>query len=125
MRKGSGFLSPYDLTDSIIHEHRHQKLYLLQSICPLVEVDAPLVRSPWREDLRPPSGLFHAVFVFCGLLRYWRFIENNTSGDLKQYASREVGRILNNLFDAKATLFSTRLTRVGRTLAHLLYHEIE
>ena len=30
-----------------------------------------LVVSPWREDLRPASGLLHAAFVFVELRRFY------------------------------------------------------
>lgn len=65
---------PYDIADSIIHEHRHQKLYLLESFSPVVSSDFPYVKSPWREELRPVSGLFHAVFVFHELEKYWSYL---------------------------------------------------
>jgi uncharacterized protein len=123
VRRGNGWISPHDLADSIIHEHRHQKLYLLQAACPIVTVDAPLVRSPWREDMRPPSGLFHAIFVFAGLLKYWSFVENTSLGELKQYAAGEVQRIRKNLAVARPTLFQTALTEAGRKLACHLYRE--
>jgi uncharacterized protein len=123
--RGDGWISAHDLADSIIHEHRHQKLYLLQAVAPIVAVDAPLVRSPWREDMRPPSGLFHAVFVFCGLLKYWRFVEGTSEGELKRYAGGEVARTRKMLAAARATLFDTNLTRVGRDLASLLFQEVE
>ena len=121
VRRGSGWITPYDLADSIIHEHRHQKLYLFQAACPIVAVDAPLIRSPWRDDMRPPSGLFHAVFVFSGLLKYWLFIERTAEGDLKDYAAGEVRRIRKNLDLARPTLFKTALTETGRNLAFRLY----
>lgn len=66
-----------DLADSLIHEHRHQKLYLLSRGVDLVENDGPLVRSPWREDLRPPSGVVHAVWVFTELLDFWMWVRDS------------------------------------------------
>ncbi len=89
VRRGDGWIGAYDLADSIIHEHRHQKLYLLQANAPIVAVDAPLVRSPWRDDLRPPSGLFHAIFVFSGLLQYWQYVSHE--GEVGIRGIRAVG----------------------------------
>ncbi len=125
VRRGSTWIGPHDLADSIVHEHRHQKLYLLQATSPLVAVDAPLVPSPWRDDMRPPSGLFHAVYVFCGLLRYWRFVENVSEGALKEYAAAEVARIRGRLQVARPTLFTTALTDFGEELAKRLYDGID
>ncbi|MDW8243039.1 MAG: HEXXH motif-containing putative peptide modification protein [Thermogemmata sp.] len=124
VRRGDGWISVYDLADSIIHEHRHQKLYLLQSIVPIVAVDAPLVRSPWREDMRPPSGLFHAVFVFSTLLKYWQFIQLQSEGELKKYAKKEATRIKEQLEAARPILLNTKLTRVGYELARVVYEEV-
>jgi len=125
IRRGSGWITPYDLADSIIHEHRHQKLYLLQASAPIVAVDAPLVRSPWRDDLRPPSGLFHAVFVFCGLLRYWQYISQVGDPNILEYAESEVRRIVGMLQTAFPTLLNTALTPIGRQLAHDLLERME
>ena len=121
VRRGVGWLTPHDLADSIVHEHRHQKLYLLQAACPIVAVDAPLIRSPWRADLRPPSGLFHAVFVFSGLLRYWQHVERTSADELKEYAGGEVRRIQANLGTARPVLMGTALTGAGRRLACALF----
>ena len=64
--QGGGFIDPYDLADSLIHEYRHQKLYLLERCYPTARPGS-LVVSPWRDDLRPASGLLHAIFVFVEL----------------------------------------------------------
>jgi uncharacterized protein len=125
IRQGSGWITPYDLADSLIHEHRHQKLYLLQASAPIVAVDAPLVRSPWRDDLRPPSGLFHAVFVFSDLLRYWQFICQTGEPSIREYAKSEVQRIVGMLQSAFPTLLKTALTPLGRQLAQHLAEQLE
>jgi hypothetical protein len=67
--------------------------------------------------------LFHAIFVFAGLLKYWSFVENTSLGELKQYAAGEVQRIRKNLAVARPTLFQTALTEAGRKLACHLYRE--
>lgn len=120
IRQGTGFIDPYNLADSIIHEHRHQKLYLLQRVVPLVEVDTPFVPSPWREDLRPPSGLLHAVFVFTHLLEFWNYLVSEGPSHLKTYASEQVTIIRTRLNTAIPTLKGTRLTLVGVELVEKL-----
>jgi uncharacterized protein len=120
--RGPGrLISPADLADSLIHEHRHQKLYLLGRSVPLVARDYPLVSSPWREDPRPPSGLLHAVFVFVELLGFWRHLAGITSNDaLRQRASAEVIVIKQRLNDGLRVLDEVELTHEGRTLvSHL------
>jgi uncharacterized protein len=121
IRLGSGFIDPYLLADSIIHEHRHQKLYLLQRDVPLVEEDEPLVPSPWRDDLRPPSGLFHAVFVFMHLSEYWQHLtlRGATSG-VRQRACGELLLIRERIEAALPTLRTTRLSKDGAALLDFL-----
>lgn len=65
----------YDTADSLIHEHRHQKLYLIGRAAEFLHTDFPLVASPWREEPRPPSGLLHALFVFTELVNFWRWAQ--------------------------------------------------
>lgn len=114
-------IDPYLLADSIIHEHRHQKLYLLQQEVPLLEVDYPLVDSPWREDPRPPSGLFHAVFVFVHLHEYWEYLSlSGPTQDVRERARGELGVIRDRIEAALPILRGTRLTRRGRELLDCL-----
>ncbi|MGX9182092.1 aKG-HExxH-type peptide beta-hydroxylase [Mesorhizobium sp. BHbdii] len=48
--QGDRLIDPYDLADSLVHEHRHQKLYLLERLSPTVEPTDLTVVSPWRCD---------------------------------------------------------------------------
>jgi len=121
IRVSGGFIDPYLLADSIIHEHRHQKLYLLQQAVPLVEVEEPLVQSPWREDLRPPSGLLHAVFVFVELHEYWRQLSlNDSSLPVRDRAQAELDVISDRIEAALPTLRGTQLTKTGTELVDCL-----
>lgn len=117
IKVGGRLIDPYLLADSIIHEHRHQKLYLLQREVALVEVDSPLVHSPWRDDLRPPSGIFHAVFVFVHLHEYWEHLAaSGPSPEVRERARGELGVIVERIEAALPTLRGTRLTRRGNDL---------
>lgn len=115
LRTGAGTIAVTDLADSLVHEHRHQKLYLLQRAVPLVERDLPLVPSPWREDPRPPSGLLHAAFVFVELRRLWRFIAATRPGERRR-AETEIAVNDDRLRDAWRTLAGVALTASGRRL---------
>ncbi|MFB9843903.1 cyclophane-forming radical SAM/SPASM peptide maturase YhhB [Mucilaginibacter ginsenosidivorans] len=118
--RGNEFIDPSDLADSIIHEHRHQKLYMLQRVCPIVHADYPLVASPWREELRPPTGLFHALFVFVELLDFWTFLKLNADSILKEKADKESLRISEQLSKGFAVVESCDLTEGGRIILTLL-----
>jgi uncharacterized protein len=69
--KSGGLLSSYQVAASLIHEHLHQKLYLLQQKFELFMPQTTQIFSPWPAQLRPPSGALHAVYVFTHLGHYW------------------------------------------------------
>lgn len=113
-------IDPYDLADSLIHEYRHQKLYLLERHAPTVISTNKLVVSPWREDLRPPSGLFHAIFVFVELRRFWVYVFENGPMKIKSRARNQISDTSEHLEQAFLTLMDCPLTDVGRSLANVL-----
>lgn len=122
----TGSVDVYDIADSLIHEHRHQKLYLLNRRVELVGRDLPLVPSPWREELRPPSGLLHAVWVFVEVRRFWCYIRNLTRpGDHHQARARaraqaQISTTDERLAQAWLTLADVNLTPAGRRLVEVL-----
>jgi uncharacterized protein len=118
--QGNGFIDPYDLADSLVHEHRHQKLYLLERLAPMVAPSGALVVSPWREDLRPPSGLLHAVFVFVELRRFWAFVRDCGPARLHNRAINQLQETDDNLKAAFQTLEGCALTIDGRKLVSVL-----
>src|SRR3546814_11828905 len=72
--QGDRLIDPYDLADSLVHEYRHQKLYLLERIAPTVQMTDVAVVSPWREDLRPPRSEERRVGKECVSMcrsRWW------------------------------------------------------
>lgn len=122
---GTGFVEACDLADSLIHEHRHQKLYLLQRVCDIVHADFPLVVSPWREELRPPTGLFHALFVFVELLDFWSFLKNDSATNWQQRAHQECHRISGQLQTGFTAVADCNLTEAGRQLLGLLHRRYQ
>jgi uncharacterized protein len=120
--QGDRIIDPYDLADSLVHEHRHQKLYLFERRHPTSQ-PGELVVSPWREDLRPPSGLLHAVFVFVELRRLWEHIRDHGPERMHRRALNQLADTESNLAQAYETLRSCPLTPAGRALAVLLEEE--
>jgi uncharacterized protein len=110
----------YDLADSLIHEHRHQKLYLLNRRVELVVRDLPLVRSPWREELRPPSGLLHAAWVFVELQRFWRYVQRVAQTGVALRARTQISTTDERLAQAWLTLREVELTPAGKQLVEVL-----
>lgn len=123
LRLRGTFVDPHDLADAIIHEHRHQKLYLLQRHVQFFSHDWPLVASPWRDDPRPPSGLLHAVFVFVHLIGFWRHAEQHGPSIIRDRAHAEVEVNVDRLHRAFDILADTALTEDGKQLVSLL-HEV-
>ncbi|MEV6871581.1 cyclophane-forming radical SAM/SPASM peptide maturase YhhB [Amycolatopsis sp. NPDC051128] len=113
-----GAVDVYDLADSIIHEHRHQKLYLLEREVDLIIPGQPFVPSPWREELRPPSGLLHAAWVFVELLGYWRFVETSSdvAATVRSRAANQVAVSTERLSRAWKTLDNVQTTPAGDEL---------
>jgi uncharacterized protein len=118
--QGDRLIDPYDLADSLIHEHRHQKLYLLERHAPTVKKTTDQFVSPWREDLRPPSGIFHAIFVFVELRRFWIYLRDHGPSEINQRAINQISDTDSNLEQAFTTLMNCSLTSVGHNLALIL-----
>lgn len=118
--QGDRLIDPYDLADSLVHEHRHQKLYLLERFAPMVRSTSDLVVSPWREDLRPPSGLLHAIFVFIELRRFWQFVLEKGPARLHNRAIAQLEDTDRNLAEGFATLAGCPLSDAGQRLAAVL-----
>ena len=65
------------LAEDFIHEFYHNRLFCIEERGAFFEgqgdgaepVDS--YYSPWRYDPRPLQGLFHALYVFTGVCRYW------------------------------------------------------
>ena len=119
VRLAGGFIDPYDMADSLVHEYRHQKLYLFERRHPTTHPGA-LIVSPWREDLRPASGLLHAIFVFVELRRFWEHVRDEGPPRLHNRAVAQLEDTEANLSQAFETLRGCDLTQAGRALAELL-----
>lgn len=82
------WLSAYQIAESIIHEHLHQKLYLLQRKEELFLPQDVQIYSPWPKQYRSPVGVVHAVYVFVHVVEYLDWVlslENNFKYAEEQY----------------------------------------
>ena len=116
---GDTMIDAYDLADSLVHEYRHQKLYLFERRHPTTRPGA-LVTSPWRDDPRPVAGLLHAVFVFVELRRFWEHVRERGPARLGNRAGAQLEETERNLAAAYETLRGCELTKAGRALTDLL-----
>lgn len=59
----------YDYMENIIHEMSHIELYIKQLVDPLI-IKGNYLKSPFRKQPRPASGVYHAAFVLARIIRY-------------------------------------------------------
>lgn len=52
------------VVESLIHESMHLQLTLIESIEPLIVDDHSRGYSPWKNEVRPVTGLLHGLYVF-------------------------------------------------------------
>ncbi len=52
------------VAESLIHESMHLQLTLIDLNAPLVADDRANGYSPWKEEVRPVTGLLHGLYVF-------------------------------------------------------------
>jgi HEXXH motif-containing protein len=90
----SAVQEPYWIADALIHELFHNRLFFIEEREALLtnaaadEGDARReFYSPWREDLRPLTGLLHAIYVYIAVSQFWFSVwrGRETSGALSAY----------------------------------------
>ncbi|ESQ92510.1 hypothetical protein ABENE_07695 [Asticcacaulis benevestitus DSM 16100 = ATCC BAA-896] len=59
------------VAEAIVHEAMHLNLSNLERIQPLFKGQSELF-SPWRMSLRPVSGVFHGLYVFTCVARFFQ-----------------------------------------------------
>lgn len=66
---------PFEMGDTFIHELHHNRLFFIEEQAPFFtdqnEESEERIYSPFRDDLRPIIGLFHAVYVYLPVTEYW------------------------------------------------------
>lgn len=72
-------IRPADTTkfaETLVHEFQHSKfgvlLTLVDMLDPAADNDTPRLYAPWRDDPRPPTGVFHGAFSFLGVTAFYR-----------------------------------------------------
>ena len=91
----------YELAATLIHEFYHNRLYFIEEGGPFFEergqdsVDGENHYSPWRDGLRPLHGIFHALYVYLPVFRFWSglFRKGELNGIQLAYAKDQLARI--------------------------------
>ena len=67
------------LAESIIHECMHLQLTMVEKVLPLVEAPEGRLFSPWRQTLRPVTGVLHGFYVFVVVHEFFRVLSRTGS----------------------------------------------
>lgn len=79
-----GVIEHLDVSECLLHESLHQKLYHAEEGSPLFagdNGDEEIYYSPWRPDARPLRMLMHGAYVFTGVAQMWRAIAETSTND--------------------------------------------
>jgi HEXXH motif-containing protein len=124
---------PYEMADTFIHELHHNRLFFVE------EKTGPFFRdataavlaqefySPWRNDLRPLHGLFHALYVYLPVARFWVKVHRSgeVDGARRAYVLDRVLRIPLQLQAAAAVLRRhADLTKAGAALFEAMERDV-
>jgi HEXXH motif-containing protein len=124
---------PHELADSIVHEVHHDRLFALEEIAPFFDGagarEAMECRhySPWRSDPRALHGIFHGLFVYCAVARFWLGVlrEGASAPALSDYVrDRVVRHPLQLEIGARAIARRARLTEHGERIFAGIEREI-
>ncbi|MDZ7736240.1 MAG: HEXXH motif-containing putative peptide modification protein [Gammaproteobacteria bacterium] len=93
---------PHEMADTFIHEFHHNRLFFLEETGPFFDethtqaLEEQRYYSPWRDDLRSLHGIYHAVYVFIPVTRFWLRVlaEDPPDDSLRAYAGERIARFL-------------------------------
>jgi hypothetical protein len=96
-------VSPYFMAEAIIHELSHMKMDIVLNLFPIIDDDgAPKYTHPWRQDMRPISGVLYGAHAFVNVLSLYDRIRRSADGD--QVVIDEHRRIAKDVCVSLATL---------------------
>ncbi|WP_328683734.1 aKG-HExxH-type peptide beta-hydroxylase [Streptomyces sp. NBC_00343] len=80
------------VTESIIHESMHLQLTFVDSIEPLAVDDRASGYSPWKDEVRPVTGVLHGLYVFA-VIHQALGILKGARGEWRQYCRKRSSAI--------------------------------
>lgn len=121
---------PLDFGDHLVHEFQHNRMSILEETGALFESgsETPAHYSPWRDKPRGLYGIFHGVYVFLAVARYWLDVHTSGRGDASQraYAIDRLLRLPMQLALAVGVLERhAKLTDFGRLLLEEMARDAE
>ena len=91
--------NPFEFADSIIHEFFHNRLFCIEEIQPIIKRTQEQINqqyySPWRNDLRPTTGILHGIYVYLAVSHFWLEVyeKNEVTKEILDYASSQITKI--------------------------------
>jgi hypothetical protein len=116
VQQGDGtWIDGRHLAESCVHEHLHNRLYLLDEALPLTirAAEPQSYYSPWKRTMRGIDGMLHAIYVFSHLAWFWRRV-GDVLPELEQYAARCVEDQVEHLETAVDDIGTSELTEAGQ-----------
>lgn len=105
------------LSESIIHESMHVQLSLIERCINLVEISQNRHYSPWKREMRPASGILHAVYVFSVI---WQWLENLPKTPANElYINNRRAQIKSELSQIDVKSCAQDLTSMGQKILFL------
>jgi HEXXH motif-containing protein len=113
------------LTESIIHEAMHINLSQTEIDDTLPKPEA-LLYSPWRETLRPVSGVLHGAYVSTCLLRFFDLmVVGAVSPALAEHIKQRRKEILGEFESLPWSKLASSAGEAGRGLCQMMRDYIE
>jgi HEXXH motif-containing protein len=114
------------LAEAIVHEAMHLNLSLSERSTQMIGEDQELF-SPWRDGLRPASGVLHGLYVFASLLRFFEHLQHHqgfSSEQLEHLRCRRTAIFEECSQVSRGELWGL-LTCAGRELARRIFRVVE
>lgn len=105
------------LAEAIIHEAMHLQLTLIESYSPLILEDSEKLFSPWKNEIRRPSGIFHALYVFAVI--YTALPLLCTSDE--EFVTRRGSKIKNQILEIDSFRLMQGFTPLGKIFRDNLF----
>jgi len=105
------------LAEAIIHEAMHLQLTLIERLCPLIIEDENKLFSPWKNENRRPSGVFHALYVFAVI---YTSLPRLKSAD-EQFVARRGLEIKEQILEIDSFRLTNGFTPIGQVFKGNLF----
>lgn len=116
---------PFTLAADFIHESYHHRLFAIEETGAFFEsdgedaIEGELHYSPWRDAPRPLHGIFHAVYVYLPVYRFWSasWRADAHAGRRRDHVRDQLARIPAQLrIGVNQLRGNARFTPIGRAL---------